>query len=72
MVRTRDEVNMKISYHLMIEQQHLIDLKHKAVDDNTSVNTLIINALTEKYKYGQIKEKTSVRKKRRVKKNLSG
>ncbi len=63
---------MKISYHLMIEQEHLIDLKHKAVDANTSVNILIINALTEKYKYGQSKEKTSVRKKRRLKKAPSG
>ena len=62
---------MKVSYHLMIEQEHLTDLKHKAVDDHISVNSLIIEALTEKYKYGQIKEKTSVRKKRKLKKNLS-
>ncbi len=63
---------MKVSYHLMIEQEHLKDLKHKAVDDDISVNSLIIDALTKKYKYGQSKEKTSVRKRRRLKKNPSG
>ncbi len=63
---------MKVSYHLMIDEKHLKDLRHKAVDEDISVNVLIINAINDKYDFSENKEKTSVRKKRRLKKNASG
>lgn len=62
---------MKISYHLKIDEDDLIFLRHKAVDEKVSVHTLIINTLNEKYKFDKKKEKTFVRKKRKRKKSIS-
>ena len=63
---------MKVSYHLMIEEEHLKVLKHKAIDENISVHRLIINTLNDKHDFIQKKERTSVRKKRKLKKVPSG
>lgn len=62
---------MKVSYHLMIEEEDKKKLKHMAVDEGISLHELIIRGIKKQYNLDDPKRRTSVRKKVKVKRSLS-
>ena len=61
---------MKVSYHLMLEEDDKKKLKHIAVDLGISLHELLIRAIKEKYDLHQSKERVNVRKNKNKKKKL--
>ncbi len=51
------------SYHIRLEEEFLKKLKQLALDEDTSVHSLILKAINEKYNLNGQKRRTSVRKK---------